>query len=87
MFNTYKMLYIVVDRISVHNISKLIFFLLFNLGYFYVSLDREKTTTTVVTANTTISSDSSQPNDNNALEDFIRVQELIQKHFDIPLVS
>lgn len=60
-----------------------LFFL--KLGYYFFSIERGKTTT-VVTADTTISSNT-QPNDNNELKDFIRAEELIQKHFDIPLVS
>lgn len=48
-------------------------------------IDEEKTTT-VVAADTTISSESNK-NNNNAPGNNITVKELIQKHFDIPLVS
>lgn len=51
---------------------------------FYFYIDGEKITT-VVTADTTISSESN-PNNKNAQENVITVQRLIQKHFDIPLV-
>lgn len=62
-------------RISIHNNKKTFFF----------SVERRDTAISL-TSNTTTSCDS-KTIDNNALGNFVRVQELIQKHFDIPLVS
>jgi len=54
-------------------------------GCFCLYIDGQKKTTVVTTDTTTLS--ELNPNNNNAPKNVIAVQGLIQKHFDIPLVS
>ncbi|KAE9532348.1 hypothetical protein AGLY_009971 [Aphis glycines] len=70
-------------------IIAVILFIFQSLNYFISRIKKfvkhGQKNTTVVTTDTIISSESN-PNNNNAPENVITVQGLIQKHFDIPLI-
>ncbi|XP_022178728.1 uncharacterized protein LOC111039503 [Myzus persicae] len=82
-----------IKQTTLHNILTwaiaVILFIFQSLNYFIAwikkYLKHGEKITTVVTADTTISSESN-PNNKNAQENVITVQRLIQKHFDIPLI-